>query len=220
MNNRDYKVFRPENYYHVYNRGVGKIDIFRDDQDFRFFLSRLEENLFPGSLPDGAHQGIIRKAHTPYIRKSLPKDAFSLINYCLMPNHFHFLIRQDTDLPISKLLLKVCGGYSKYFNIKYDRVGSLFQDQFKAVWVDSDSYLVWLSAYIHQNPKVAGLVTNVEDYNWSSYPDYIGIRQGNLIDKTLIIGMFKDNPKAYKNFVEESLNKIQQRKDLSDLFLD
>jgi hypothetical protein len=136
-----------------------------------------------------------------------------------MPNHFHFLIRQNGILPISKLIAKVCTGYSMYFNKRNERVGSLFQDAFKAILVDSDPYLLWLSAYIHQNPTVAGLVKNPEDYQWSSYLDYVGARKGALCEKDVILGQFP-NVRAYSKFVEESLAKIKERKDLEHLLLD
>lgn len=117
MKNRDYKQFGAGEYYHVYNRGNGKQNIFLDNDDFSFFLWRLRQNLFP-SAEDGGR------------RVQLPADSFSLISYCLMPNHFHFLIKQNSDIPTSKLLLKICTSYSIYFNKKYNRFGHVFQDQF------------------------------------------------------------------------------------------
>ena len=202
------------------------MDIFNSVGDYGFFIGRMNENLYPKNSPDGhhldgAHLGasIVAEAHTPYIRKSLPPESFSLLSYTLMPNHFHFLIRQNTDLPISKLLLKICGSYSKYYNKKYQRVGSLFQDQFKGVHIESDAQLLWLTAYIHNNPKVAGLVKDLNNYQWSSYPDYVGLRQGTLCEKDFILKQFKDI-NAYKIFVDDAYEKIKERKDLENLLLD
>lgn len=213
MKNRDYKQFAPDNYFHVYNRGNGKMVIFRDEEDYKFFLSRLKENLFPEEervplSPRGA-PSLVGKI---YVRKSLPPNAFSLTCDCLIPNHFHLLIKQNSELPIGKLILKVCTGYSMYFNKKYDRVGSLFQDQFKAALVDDNSYLVWLSAYIHQNPKVAGLVDKPEDYKWSSYREFIKGERG-ICDKEIILSQFKSID-DYKKFVDSSFEIIKSRKDL------
>lgn len=213
MKNRDYKIFAPDNCYHVFNRGVGKTDIFRNDSDYHFFLLRSKENLFPLS-----QEG--RPLASGYIRKTLPAGAFSLLAYVLMPNHFHFLIRQNSSLPISKLMAKVCTGYSMYFNKKYQRVGALLQSKFRAVLVNNDSYLLWLSAYIHQNPKVAGLVKNLRDYPFSSYLDYIELRNGVLVDKSLILRMMHSGPKSYEEFVEQSFNKIKEQKDLKTFLLD
>jgi len=232
MNNRDCKPFAPNTFWHVYNRGVGKMDIFNEISDYGFFIVRMDENFHPkialpdvpdGHHPDGAHLGgasMAAEAHTPYIRKTLPPESFSLLAYTLMPNHFHFVVRQNTDLPISKLVLKICGSYSKFYNKKYERVGSLFQDQFKAVLIDNDSYLLWLSAYIHNNPKTAGLVKDLIDYSWSSYLDYAGLRQGTLCDQSLILGMMQNSREAYKKFADGAFEKIKERKDLEHLFLD
>jgi putative transposase len=219
MNNRDYKKFAPQTAHHIYNRGVGKQDIFLDDEDRKFFLYRLKENLFPEipkKLPDGH---LLGSAHTLYIRKMLPKNAFNLFCYCLMPNHFHLMVRQNLLVPVSKLISKVCTSYGKYFNKKYNRVGGVFQDQFKSVLVATDGQMLWLSAYIHQNPAVAGLVKDLKDYPWSSYLDYIGLRKGSLCDKDFIVNL-AGSPHAYKKFVGESFDKIKERKDIEHSLLD
>jgi putative transposase len=225
MKNRDDKIFAPNNYYHIYNRGNGKMDIFKDDEDRKFFLYRFRENLYP-KPPEGNPLGrlggasIAAEAHTRYIRKTLPPEAFCLLCYCLMPNHFHLLIKQNGILPISKLILKVCTGYSMYFNKKYETVGHVFQDCFKAVRIENDSQLLWTSAYIHNNPKTGGLVEDLKDYQWSSYPDYAGLRQGTLCDQSLILGMMQNNRETYKKFAAESYIKIKERKDLEYVLLD
>lgn len=213
MRNRDYKIFATGGYYHVYNRGNGKQNIFLDEDDYLFFLRRMRENLFP-NLQEGAPL-----APRAYKRKLLPAGAFSLVSYCLMPNHFHWLIRQNTQLPVGKLLLKVCTGYSMYFNKKYEHTGHVFQDQFKAITIENDSYLVWLSSYIHQNPKIAGLVENLSSWKFCSYPDYVGQRDGILCEKNIILDNFKSQ-EAYADFVGNSYIKIKERKDLQSLFLE
>jgi hypothetical protein len=137
-----------------------------------------------------------------------------------MPNHFHLIIKQLGDVSISKLISKICTSYSKNFNKKYNPIGSLFQDSFKAILIDNDNYLLWLSAYIHQNPKVASLVKNSSYWQWSSYPDFIGIRNGVLCQKGIIMDRFK-NINEYKNFVESSFEIIKNKKgELEDLFMD
>ncbi len=206
MNNRDYKKFGPGGYYHIYNRGNNKQNIFLDDDDFNFFLLRLDQNLFPG---DDEKSRIIR----------LPADSFSLISYCLMPNHFHLLLRQNTDIPTSKFITKICTSYSKYFNKKYNRVGHLFQDQFQQIRVDNDAYLVWLSAYIHQNPKMARLVQNGEDWKWSSYRGFAGLKCGVFCDQQVILDQFGDR-NDYCNFVENNFENMKRKKEIEHLLLD
>ena len=98
-------------------------------------------------------------------------------------------------------------------------MGSLFQDAFKAIVIDQDAYLLWLSAYIHQNPKVGDLVKNLNEYTWSSYMDYVGLRSGTLCDCRTILSQFKDKL-AYQDFVNMSFEKIKERKDLDNYLLD
>lgn len=214
MNNRDYKAFASGEYYHVYNRGNNKAAIFHDTEDYELFLRRLSEGLFPNRVfasVNGAHSQRNQ-------RKPLPDGAFTLVAYCLMPNHFHFLIRQNTDLPISTLVSKICGSYSKIFNKKYGRVGSLFQDQFKAVLVTGDTYIKWLSAYIHQNPTIARLVKQPDMYPYSSYKEYLGPKEG-MCDKSIILEQFEDIV-SYRAFVSDSLELIQNNKDLEAFLID
>src|SRR3989344_4694834 len=195
MNTRDYKKFAPGEYYHIFNRGNGKMDIFIDEDDYRIFVHRIREAVY--ALPSRSKEA---KGHRG--RTQLPEGAFTLIAYCLMPNHYHLLIRQETKLPLSALMLKVRSGYGKYFNKKYDRVGSLFQDQFKAVHINTDTSLKHLSAYIHQNPTVAGLVERAEEWPYSSYRKYMSeSTAGSLSSPEILLSEFKDRDK-YKEYVE------------------
>lgn len=213
MGIRDYKNFTLGEHYHIFNRGVGRMKIFRNNQDYGVFLSRMRENLFPNlklKLEEGALLG--GKKRYIYTRKSLPKGAFSLIAYCLMPNHFHLLIKQNTDIPISKLLLKICSSYSIYFNKKYNRVGSLFQDQFKAEIVNKNEYLIWLSAYIHLNPRVANIASDSLSWEWSSYPEYLKLSENRLCEKNIILDQF-ESLKNYQKNVENSYESIKSKKE-------
>lgn len=188
MNARDYKLFRAGHYYHIYNRGDNKEDIFLDEQDYFNFLKRLKIILGLMPVPNIGHRGALKL-------KSLPKDSFSILSYCLMPNHFHILIKQNNKLEIGKLITKLSTSYVKYFNAKYLRVGNLFQDTFKAKVVDNDSYITYLSAYIHNNP------VDPLNYVYSSFHDYIGLRQGTICDTRFILEYFKGSQEAYKSFV-------------------
>ncbi|MEK7669566.1 MAG: transposase [Patescibacteria group bacterium] len=213
MNNRDYKEFAKGETYHIYNRGVGKMNIFKDEEDFKVFLFRLKENLFPELMK---RKGLPRSA---YRRKALPPNSFDLIAYCLMPNHFHLLIKQNSDISISVLVLKLCGGYSKYFNKKYNRVGSLFQDKFKAVPIHKNEQLLWTSLYIHENPLKAEIVNDLSNYKWSSYLNYAGSQNNILCKKEIILGQL-NSPKTYLNYFKSlKSNKIKIIGD-QDLLID
>ena len=131
--------------------------------------------------------------------------AFSILSYCLMPNHFHLAVRQETDIPIGKLILKVCTSYSMYFNRKYAHVGHVFQDQFKAVPITSDEQLLWLSFYIHNNPKKDGLVKRAQDWPYSSYGEYVG--KGDLCETDVILGRYTSPARYHEEFSESEKEK-------------
>lgn len=185
MRARDYKFFRAGEIFHVYNRGDNRDDIFLDDSDYVALLVRFKLTL--GLLDPKAMQLRIRP---------VPQESFSVLAYCLMPNHFHLLLEQHTTVPIGVLINKACTSYARYFNLKYEKIGNLFQDTFKAKHVDNDAYLTYLSAYIHNNPK------EPLSYAYSSLPEYIGMRKGNLCKPGRILKYFKDNKADYKKFVE------------------
>ncbi len=223
MNTRDYKPFAEGEYYHIYNRGNGRQKVFVDDGDYLFFLRRLREALYPlhtqQPLAQNQQQKEITELATPR-RKQLPENAFTLVAYCLMPNHFHFFIQQNSSLEVSKLISKLCTSYSKYFNKKYDKTGGLFQAKFRAVHITSDEYFLWLSAYIHTNPSVAGIVSHNKDYAWSSYQDYIGIRNGTLCNKKVLLDRFNNSTTEYERYTESCQPLIMNRKYLKSLRLD
>ena len=206
MNTRDNKQTAPGGYYHIYNRGNAKQDIFYNPEDYNFFLSRLKLNLFP--IDDEQNRIIM-----------LPADSFSLIGYCLMPNHYHLIVRQNKEISTSKLITKVCTSYSKHFNKKYGRVGHLFQDRFKQINIDDNEYLKWLICYIHQNPKVAGLSTTPLDYRWSSYNYYIKGKGDIVCENDIILSQFK-NIDEFRKFTDESYKIIKEKKEIEHLLLD
>lgn len=177
------RYFQKDFLYHVYNRGNRKQDIFIGDRDYLKFLKKTKEY----------------------------KDNFdiNILAYCLMPNHFHLLLKQNSEVSVSDFMLRLGTSYAKYFNIKYDQVGSLFQGRFKAKLVESDEYLLELSRYIHRNPLEIQLSTpgvELADYRWSSYTVYLNGIKDELADTSIILDYFeKDNSNGdYSTFVEQS----------------
>lgn len=167
-------IFLAGNFYHIYNRGNEGRDIFFERENFLFFLRKL------GKYCD---QMLIR-----------------VVCYCLMPNHFHLLLKQTADMSISKLMAVLCTSYAKAINSRYQRVGHLFQDRYKAKWIGSTEYLVHLSRYFHVNPVIAGLVDKPEDWEFSSYRDFIGMRCGKLPMSELVLNEFGCT-EDYREFV-------------------
>jgi putative transposase len=185
--------------YHIYNRGNNKELVFRDEQDYRAFLFRI--GLALGLEKDSLTNSEVTRSPKSRIRiKESPADLFRLHSFCLMPNHYHLLMEQRTDVPISKLISKVCTSFSKFINLKYKRIGHLFQDEFKAVPIESNSQLMLFSSYIHMNPVKDRVVNKPGEYIWSSYKDYTGVRDNPLIYKNFMISLFG----SPNNFIRET----------------
>src|SRR3990167_5375835 len=189
-------------YYHIYNRGVEKRIVFLDRWDYLRFLETINfyrKTPTPMKLSD-FRRGVIRLK-----KQEDQTDLVKIFCYSLMPNHFHLLVQQLEEKGISIFMRKVSDSYTKYFNTKYKRVGSLFQGAFKAKLVESDEYLLQLSKYIHRNAfplkEWEGRV-----YPYSSYGYYLKAEPHPFCDINLILSSFsKNNPILnYKSFVEES----------------
>ncbi len=184
--------------YHLYNRGNEKRIIFLGSRDFKRFLLTLFYYQFLGpktSFSKFSKQKLIQ------LNTVGAKKLVEIICYCLMPNHFHLLIRQLQDRGVSTYLSQVSNSYTKYFNTKYKRVGALFQGAFKAVRVETDEQFIHLSRYIHLNPVVSGIAEKLDDYQWSSYKEYINGE--TFICSTSEILNYFPSSEEYKIFLED-----------------
>ena len=138
-----------------------------------------------------------------------------------MPNHFHLLLKQATNTGISRFVSKFCDSYSKYFNIKHDRVGPLFQGPFKAVRVESEKQLIHLSRYIHLNPIASFLIkeSELDSYPWSSLPEYLA-PLGNTLSNPRFIGELFKSPSKYRDFVHNHIDYAQKLEHIKHLAFD
>lgn len=145
----------------------------------------------------------------------------SIISFCLMPNHFHILIKQLNENGITKFIANFTNGYTKYFNQKNSRTGPLFEGTFKATHIETDEQFVHLSRYIHLNPVASSIINllDLNNYQWSSYPEYIGISNSNLSNKELVLDLFK-SPNDYKNFVLDQVNYAKELEKIKHVVLD
>jgi len=189
-------------YYHVYNRGNNRQDVFFEWENYLFFLRRVRKYL-------------VGDTQTSEVSET-SEVWTTIIAYCLMPNHFHLLVCPHDD-ELSRRMQRFSISYTKAMNKRYDRVGSLFQGQFQAVLVDRNEYLLHLSRYLHLNSVEAGLVKRPEDWEFSSYRDYIGLRQGTLPMPDIILLQFP-TPRAYQEFVESY--KLTDRDIIAHLLFD
>lgn len=185
------KIYYENAFYHVYNRGVEKRNIFLNRDDHLAFLHLLKTALSP-------EQG----ATLPRNRRKKFHDKIDLMAYCLMPNHYHLLLRQKTISGLTEFIRSVSTSYSMYFNKKYLRVGSLFQGIFKATDIRDENYLLWVSRYIHRNPP------DFQTYPFSSYDDYLGRRKTDWLNTNLLLEFFESKrigrQKNYQKFVDNS----------------
>lgn len=129
------------------------------------------------------------------------KKIIEIVCYCLMPNHFHFLLKQMRDNGITEFVSKLSNSYTKYFNTKNNRVGPLLQGEFKSVHVETNEQLLHLSRYIHLNPIVSYKTKDLNAYRWSSYLEYVGSTKNSTIcNKEIILDQFKSK-NQYRQFV-------------------
>lgn len=208
--------FAPDEFYHIYNRGTEKRNIFMSRSDRDRFLALLyfanQDGPADLKLQGSTLLGIVEK------RTGAP--IVEIVAYCLMPNHFHLLARELEEGGISKFMQKLTTGYTMYFNKKHERNGSLFQGRFKATHVSDDRYLRYLISYIHLNPvkliepkwKETGITNKVraerylEEYPQSSYLDYLGKErpEGMILSHEALPEYFSSGA-DFKTFVTEWL---------------
>lgn len=203
------KSYEENGVYHIFNRGVDKRNIFVDGQDYKTFLYFLKIYL---SSPEDLKKGFNPQQYTAIQMRQNFFDRIELLAYCLMPNHFHLLIKQKGIYDVTEFMRCLATNYSMYFNKNHDRTGSLFQGIFKAVSVKDDDYLLHLSRYIHLNPvELKGFNPfNLQNYDFSSYQEYLGKRNTKWIKPKFILECFQSEQEAllkdyssYKSFVED-----------------
>ena len=176
------------NYYHLYNRGCNKENIFPDSSDYEECVKRIIDSNF---------------------------DKYAnIISYCLMPNHFHFLVRQISEVSVTKWIGFVMNGYVQYINKKYSRSGTLFEGRVKSRLITDEQYLIQSSLYIHYNPVKSLLVEKPEDWKFSNYKEWIGTRSSKLVEYEFINERFTAQ-KEYRDlmmlYIEEQKSKTHLR---------
>lgn len=167
--------------YHVYNRGAHKARIFADNDDYRRLLGLLE--------------------------KYAKKYTVTVVAYCLMPNHYHLVLRQGFQGSISGFLKTTFNAYTQAINTLRNHSGTLFQGNAKGIPVDTDEYAMQLIRYIHLNPVMAKLVSHPEKWEFSDYREWIDLRKGSLFDPAFRLGYFptgEDYKEFVKNYQEET----------------
>ena len=180
-------------YYHFYNRGAGRGLLFFNPGNYEYCL-RL-------------------------VKRYYEKYGATVIAYCLMPNHYHFLLRQETGVPLSKFINVLFNAYVQAVNRQQGRSGTLFAGRFRCVWVDHEEYLIHLCRYIHLNPLKAKLVCQPDDWPYSNYLEWIGKPAGTSKDETFIRERFP-TPEAYRQFVADYQDELRVREHIKKYIWD
>lgn len=206
-------VFRDGEIYHIFNRGIERRTIFTSKRDFdraqkliKFYRHKEIPIRYSKVMqqPEEMRQTILDNLH-----KS--ETLVDILAYCLMPNHFHFLLKQNSDKGIGIFVSNFTNAFTKYFNTKNQRTGPLLEGVFKAVLIESEEQLVHVSRYIHLNPVASSIIKadQLNDYQWSSYPEYINSTKDAISEKSLVLEMFKSS-QDYQQFVLDQIDYAKQ----------
>lgn len=203
------------NIYHIFNRGVNKQSVFFEKSDFRHFL-------------EAATHYKIKSTKFSYEKGPIPvmnddtgslKPRVEILAYCLMPNHFHFLIKQLEDSGVVSYMRHLLNSYVHYINVKHKRIGPLFAGRYKNVLVESDEQLIHISRYIHLNPLVSGLTDDLDEYLWSSYACYISGKGDLLCEPTQVLAML-GGIDQYRQFVDDQANYGKELEKIKHIIID
>lgn len=200
-------------YYHVFNRGIDRRATFTDVREYRRALELLYFYQFARIPISYSHYiqlpRAIKEEYTKRIH-ALTRQV-EIVSYCLMPNHFHLLIRQTDDKGIQTYLSNFLNAYTRYFNKRHERKGPLFEGTFKSVLIDSDEQLIHVSRYIHLNPVVASLVEkdSITNYKWSSLSHYLSLSQDDVVSQAQVDLLLELVPN-YSEFVVNHIRYAQE----------
>lgn len=211
-------------YYHVFNRGVAfqpTYSLKKDYERFLLYLSYYRFDNLPFKLSKLLQIPLEEREKILQELKIAGEKIVEIIAFCLMPNHFHLLLKQESDSGISIFMRKITDGFTRYFNTRHERVGPIFQGAFKAVHVERDEQLIHLSRYIHLNPLVSFIVReeNFLSYQWSSLKHYLEGESNGLVNIKLILEHFK-SPKDYLNFVLDRADYGKELEKIKHLILE
>jgi putative transposase len=192
--------------YHIFSKSIAKFEIFNTKQDYRRMLYLL--NYFQLKQPPEKFSNFFRldkvskQGFLPYFSQisKNKKKIIQIIAYCLMPTHIHLILKQLTQFGISKYISNVLNSYSRYFNIKYHRKGPLWEKRFQSILVNNDEQLLHLTRYLHLNPTSAHLINKPQNWEFSSYKEYLGRSSPTICQYDNLLEI---KPEDYKNFVQD-----------------
>lgn len=205
--------------YHVYNRSVGNQPIFLNQSDFKRAIEVADFYRHSKTPLRFSHFNRLETKEKEVLLSELRSNCskqVDLLSFCLMLNHFHFLVKQLEDFGITSFMRNFQDSYAKFFNTKRKRHGALFQTQFKAVRIETDEQLLHVCRYIHLNPFSSFVVKSIEelkDYQWSSLSDYIGRRSLKFVNSRFILNFFSSVDK-FESFTYDQADYQRKLKEL------
>lgn len=212
------KPYVAQGYYHVYNRGENRANIFLDEQDYGVFLSYLKTYLLPKDV-EGLQKKIVdpttswreRALAQRLLRLNNFHNKIDLIAYVLMPNHFHFLLQQKEERDMEVFVQSLMTRYTAYGNRRYKRLGPLFQGTYKAVMIESEEQLLWVTRYIHRNPLSLKRL-NLLGSQPSSYTDYLRTTKHEWVKPSIVLSRYKSKQgfTSYRSFVESKDESVER----------
>lgn len=211
-------------FYHVFNRSVARQPIFLTNRDYQRALDVLTFYSYLNPPIRFSHYNRLPQSQKNDFMDNLRKNdkLVEILAFCLMPNHVHFLIKETRDRGISTFMSNFQNSYAKYFNIKTERSGTLFQTMFKAVLIETDEQLIHVARYIHLNPVTAYIVKDIEElknYLWSSFSTYTGINNLDIINKDTILSYFP-SVKKLVDFISDQIDYQRQLDRIKHLLLE
>ncbi len=201
--------------YHVFNHSVAGIPIFKGERECRLFLEAMR--FYLQSNPPTRFSLYRYNKERFYIK--LDSRLVTIISFCLMPNHFHFILRQEADNGIKQFIQKLTNSFAHYYILKYKKRGHVFEGNFKAVWIETDEQLIHLSRYIHLNPVTSYLVKRPEDYLYTSYRNYLTKEPSDFVNPLPVLSLFS-SPKSYQRFVRDQIDYQKKLAEIKHLLLE
>ncbi|MBI2315290.1 transposase [Candidatus Daviesbacteria bacterium] len=205
--------------YHVFNRSIARQPIFLSTYDYQRALDVLIFYSYFNPPLRFSHYKRLSKSQENDFMKSLRKNnekQVEILAFCLMPNHFHFLLKEIRERGISTFMSNFQNSYAKYFNLRKDRNGSLFQTMFKAVRIETDEQLIHVARYIHLNPITAYILKDIKGlttYPWSSFPIYVGKPIADIVNTKTLLGYFYSKDK----FITFTKDQISYQRELNKI---
>jgi putative transposase len=202
-------VFADNEYYHVYNRGIDRRVTFTNKREYSRALDLLWFYQY-ATIPLRYSRYIESEEslQLSYIDKMKANGKLvEVVSFCLMPNHFHVLLKQRQANGIAKYIANFMNAYTKYFNKKYQRTGALFQGVFKAVYVESEEQLIHLTRYIHLNPVASSLIATAQlpTFLWSSHKEYLSRSKTDIVDEDTI-NMIHNLVPDYEGYINDQIS--------------